>query len=149
MARTGRPPVPIEKKRARGNPGKRPLPDPATTPALPAVEVLPDPTRPLGPPGRELWDRAWTAGAAWIARTDLELLLMTCEQLDERVALRAHALQSPGDLDRRRALRDLDKQIVGNLSLLGFTPTDRTRLGLAEVKRASKLEELRSRRSAG
>jgi hypothetical protein len=49
--------------------------------------------------------------------------------------------------DERKALRDLDRQLVANLSLLGFTPTDRSRLGVAEVKRQSKLEELRSRAS--
>jgi hypothetical protein len=32
------------------------------------------------------------------------------------------------------------------MALLGFTPTDRTRLGLAEVKTASKLEELMARK---
>jgi hypothetical protein len=35
--------------------------------------------------------------------------------------------------------------IAVNLGVLGFTPTDRTRLGLAEVKTASKLQELRER----
>jgi hypothetical protein len=39
-------------------------------------------------------------------------------------------------------LHDLEKMISSNLSMLGFTPTDRTRLGIAEVKAASKLEEL-------
>jgi hypothetical protein len=37
--------------------------------------------------------------------------------------------------------------ITSNLSLLGFTPTDRTRLGIAEVKVASKLEELMKRKA--
>lgn len=147
----GRRPTPVERKRVRGNPGKRPLPKPRESVELELVEVLPDPPRLLGPAGMALWERAWTAGRSWIGRTDLELLLIVCEQTDERVALRMSVLQASGDLDRRRALRDIDKQIVSNLSLLGFTPTDRTRLGLAEVKRVSKLEELRSRqqRSAG
>jgi hypothetical protein len=69
---------------------------------------------------------------------------MTCELLDERSQLRAQVINNNRP-DERKALRDLDRQLVANLSLLGFTPTDRSRLGVAEVKRQSKLEELRSR----
>jgi hypothetical protein len=71
---------------------------------------------------------------------------MTCELLDERAQLRAQVMNNNRP-DERKALRDLDRQLVANLSLLGFTPTDRSRLGVAEVKRQSKLEELRSRAS--
>jgi hypothetical protein len=39
-------------------------------------------------------------------------------------------------------LAEIEKQITQNLSLLGFTPTDRSRLGLAEIKAKSKLQEL-------
>jgi hypothetical protein len=72
---------------------------------------------------------------------------IVCEQLDERIALRIHVLRT-NDRDDRKALRDLDKQIVSNLSMLGFTPTDRARLGLAEVKAMSKMEEMRARHEA-
>jgi hypothetical protein len=37
--------------------------------------------------------------------------------------------------------------IQSGLGLLGFTPTDRSRLGVAEVKAKSKLEELMERRA--
>jgi hypothetical protein len=47
----------------------------------------------------------------------------------------------------RRGLRELDKAIVSNLSLLGFSPSDRSRLGLAEVKKMSKLEELMTKKA--
>jgi phage terminase small subunit len=43
-------------------------------------------------------------------------------------------------------LRDLDKQIISQLSLLGFDPAARSRLGLAEVKAQSTLEKLRQNR---
>jgi hypothetical protein len=46
------------------------------------------------------------------------------------------------DYRARSALRDLDRAITSSLSLLGFTPSDRSRLGVAEVKKESKLEEL-------
>jgi hypothetical protein len=84
-------------------------------------------------------------GQTWLSpSTDIELLLMTCEMIDERWNLRIKVLQDNRP-EERRGLRELDKQIVNNLSLLGFTPTDRSRLGVAEVKRVSKLEELRGK----
>jgi hypothetical protein len=67
--------------------------------------------------------------------------------LDERVRLRAFVWNHPEAWRERKALRELDKSITGNLSLLGFTPVDRTRMGVAEVKAMSKLEELKSRAS--
>jgi hypothetical protein len=141
----GRPPKPIEQKRMLGNPGKRPLPEPGDIQALPAISKIPDPARPLLTHGRELWDRVWSVGATWISpNTDMEILLMTCEMVDERWNLRIQVMQTD-DPRMRRGLRELDRQIVSNLSLLGFTPADRSRLGVAEVKARSKLEELLAR----
>lgn len=148
MVNKGRPPKPIEQKRALGNPGKRALPKAGTIQILPAISETPEPTRPLGKPGRELWDRVWQAGATWVSpNTDSEILLMTCEMIDERWNLRAKVLKSEEPKDRRN-LNQLTKLIQENLSLLGFTPADRTRLGVAEVKAQSKLEELMARRNA-
>jgi hypothetical protein len=102
--------------------------------------------RPLGTAGKSLWDRSWNAGRGWLSpQTDIETLLIVCEQLDERVVLRIKVIRE-SDKDDRKALRDLDKQIMSNLSVLGFTPTDRSRLGLAEVKAQSTLEKLRQNR---
>jgi hypothetical protein len=96
-------------------------------------------------PGREFWDRVWGVGLSWISpNTDVELLLMTCELIDERWNLRVRVMQS-GDWRERRGLRDLDARIVSNLSLLGFTPADRSKLGVAEVKAISKMEQLKRR----
>jgi len=147
MAPRGRPPKPIEQKRLTGNPGKRTLPDQKELVLLPSAYDIPEPSRKLFPPGLELWERVWGMGQTWISpTTDVDLLLMTCELLDERSQLRAQVINNNRP-DERKALRDLDRQLVANLSLLGFTPTDRSRLGVAEVKRQSKLEELRSRAS--
>jgi len=71
---------------------------------------------------------------------------MTCEMIDERWNLRVKVMQTD-DARLRRGLRELDRQIVSNLSLLGFSPADRSRLGVAEVKAASKLEELMQRKA--
>lgn len=143
----GRRPKPVERKRAIGNPGRRPLPDQANVVLLSAAVGIPDPPRPLGTAGLALWGRAWQTARRWLSpETDLELLLIVCEQLDERIALRIQVLRESKPEDRK-ALRDIDKQVVSGLSLLGFTPTDRGRLGLAEVKAASKLEDIRDRQN--
>jgi len=42
-------------------------------------------------------------------------------------------------------LRELEKSIRSNLSLLGFTPTDRMKLGVAEIKAETKMEQLKRR----
>lgn len=147
MATRGRPPKPIEQKRALGNPGKRPLPDPTNVVLLPQAEGIPEPSRQLFQFGRELWDRVWSLGNNWISpNTDVDLLLIVCEQVDERAKLRT-SVWNDGRIDERKALRALEKQIVENLSLLGFTPTDRSRLGVAEVKKQTKIEELIAKRN--
>lgn len=141
----GRPPKPIEQKRLLGNPGKRAMPDEQQIVLLPMVDQTPEPTRPLLKYGQELWDRIWGMGATWVSdKTDIELLMMTCEMIDERWNLRVKVMQSD-DSVMRRGLRELDRQIVSNLSLLGFTPTDRSRLGIAEVKAKSKMQEMLER----
>jgi hypothetical protein len=67
--------------------------------------------------------------------------------VDERWNLRARVMQDMDDSRARRGLRELDRQIVSNLSLLGFTPSDRSRLGVAEVKAKTRLEELLERKA--
>jgi hypothetical protein len=143
----GRPSKPIEQKRMLGNPGKRPLPNQNEIVLIDGVAQIPEPSRPLLKYGREFWDKIWSMGSTWIsAKSDSELLLMTCEMIDERWNLRVKVMQT--DEPRlRRGLRELDRQIVSNLSLLGFTPSDRSRLGIAEVKAVSKLEELKLRKA--
>jgi len=141
----GRPAKPTEIKRKLGNPGKRPLPDVGVVQILEQSSFVPIPSRPLLKYGLEFWDKVWGSGLSWIsANTDAELLLMTCELVDERWNLRVRVMQS-NDWRERRALRELDDRIIRNLSLLGFTPADRSRLGVAEVKAISKMEQLKRR----
>jgi len=141
----GRPSKPTEIKRKLGNPGRRPLPDSSVVQYLEPVVSVPDPARPLLRYGREFWDKVWHSGLSWISvNTDSELLLMTCELVDERWNLRVRVMQS-NDWRERRALRELDDRIIRNLSLLGFTPADRSKLGVAEVKAISKMEALKRR----
>lgn len=74
----------------------------------------PEPARPLASHGRSLWDRAWTADG------DVELLLMVCEQVDERQSLRLRVLRD-NDFRERAGLRALDKAISAGLALLGVS----------------------------
>ena len=138
------PPKPNELKRQLGNPGKRALPR-----EIAFVEGgYVAPARPLEFAGLQLWDAAMTLGQNWIARnTDTQLLLLTCEQMDRRMELIAK-IHETSEWRLYRALHDLEKMISTNLSMLGFTPTDRTRLGIAEVKVQSKLEELMQRKAS-
>jgi hypothetical protein len=142
----GRPPKPVEQKRRAGNPGKRPLPDVVIP--IPTSAVAPDPHRPLGSAGRMFWDRVWNVGFTWISpQMDTELLQIVSEQIDERAALRVKVLRE-GDWRDRSALRALDSQVLDCLSLLGFTPVDRARLGFVEVKIQNELEQFRERKAA-
>lgn len=141
----GRPPKPTEVKRKLGNPGQRRLPNQSEIQMFEPVVSVPEPARPLLKYGREFWDKVWLNGLQWISvNTDSELLLMTCELVDERWNLRVRVMQS-NDWRERRALRELDDRIIRNLSLMGFTPADRSRLGVAEVKAISKMEALKRR----
>ena len=146
MAQKGRPPKPLEEKRRLGNPGKRALPSESAVVPLEAASSVPDPLRPLGKMGMDFWERTWTVGMNWISpKADIELMMMTAEMIDERAILRNLVFQDR-NADRpklRAGLRELEKQIQSNLALLGLSPADRARLGLAEVKRQSKLAELK------
>ena len=83
-------------------------------------------------------------GATWLSVTDVRLNFLR-ELLEERNQIRAAVMNMSGD---RKALRDIDKSISESLSLLGFDPSARARLGLSEVQKISKLEEIKARRAS-
>ena len=143
------PPEPIERLKRRGTwRADRHAPKPNMV-LLPAADGPPDPPRPLGPAGRALWDQVWSAGRSWVSPgSDLDLVLLLCETMDERVALRVRMLRAgdAADWRDRIALRQLDQQVTSLLSALAFTPTGRSKLGVAEIRRASALEELLGQR---
>ena len=130
---------PIEQKRLLGNPGKRALPQPTQYIEGGYIEPLRD----LEEAGMQLWRSAMTTGEQWIARnTDTQLLQITCEQMDRRAHLMNYWRNDPTDKNLLMRLAEVEKNIASNLSVLGFTPSDRSRLGLAEIKAKSKLQEL-------
>jgi hypothetical protein len=139
------PPKPNERKRKIGNPGRRPLPDLKNVITLPMADATPEPPRPLGQEGMKLWNRIWDSGRTWISPTsDIELVTILCESMDERTLLRLTVLRGT-DWRDRVALRTLEGQLVSILSALGLNPTDRSRLGVAEVKARGALEDLLSK----
>lgn len=143
----GRPTLPIEQKQRRGTLRADRLPN-----GLPALELvneneLPEPLRELGEAGSDFWQKVFETGGRWIShKTDITLCQIVAEQLDERDQLRELVMSEKGSRERS-GLRELEKALVSNLSLLGFTPSDRSRLGVAEVKTESKLEELMRRKA--
>ena len=139
------PPKPNEVKKKIGSKNYK---EPVTDVVLPMSEETPEPLRPLELSGKALWNRIWHGAQLWLSnRTDVELVQLVCEQLDERDLLRAFVLENMEAWHERAALRQLEKDIASNLGQLGFSPAERTRLGLAEVKRQSKLEELMSKKN--
>jgi hypothetical protein len=92
-----------------------------------------------------LWERFWQAGAGWLQDGDIELLMIVCEQEDERAILRRLVFTDATDWRARTGLRQLEKLITDNLSLLGFTPTDRARIGFRSAGVSDPLGEFRKR----
>lgn len=138
------PPVPVELKRRLGNPSHRPLPDKNNVLELQTGKE--EPLRPLGPAGRRLWDDIFARGELWVSgRTDTQLTQMVCEQIDRRELLRKQLEEQPHERARHMSINEVEKLIASNLGLLGFTPTDRSRLGVAEVRKNSKIAELKRR----
>jgi P27 family predicted phage terminase small subunit len=145
----GNPPKPNELKRAQGNPGKRPMKALATVTKIPqATAKAPEH---LSPASQELWTRLRET-AFWISNTDQSSLQLLCEKLDRRAEVIAKLQSSDFVLftDKNYAyanplvgmLSTIETEITKLFSLLGLTSTDRSRLGVAEVRVRSKLEEL-------
>lgn len=137
----GRPTQPVELKRLKGTLRTDRLPSGNALLPLQNTEHIPEPRTPLGPQGQAFWHQAWNT--PWFSQlSDYWLLLITAQALDEREEVKIALAEEPSDRRLRTTLRELDKQVINAYSLLGYTPSDRSRLGVAEVKKESKLEEL-------
>ena len=134
--------MPNEVMRRRGNPSKKSLPKEDNLVLLPGSKQPPKPPFTLGAKGKALWELAWREAHYWLAPSDAHALALLCQDVDEREDLRKSVMAS-GDWRERSGLRALDKQITDRLQLLGFTPADRTRLGVAEVRVEDDLEAFR------
>ena len=158
---TGRPAKPVEAQRALGNPGHRSIP----AAPLPGEGIESNGTAPKVPatlqqPGTDLWFQTWEAGRQWLApQADYTTIQLLCEAFDEYVSIRNQFLT--GEAERIYVtsngsyvthpyigqMKDLRVQMTSWLASLGFTPSDRARLGLAEVRVRDELDELQRRRT--
>lgn len=138
--------VPLEVKRTRGNPGHQALPDVRTTQALSSaldIDMTEHVPAQLGTAGKALWGYAWHAGATWISpQSDAAAVTLLCEVTDFAQIMRSKFIETGEICYSREYIAATDKQIA-LLRELGLTPAARSKLGVAEVKSKSRLEQLR------
>lgn len=115
----------------------------------------------LGSKGQEAWDKVWDAGHWLKPDQDYHLVTMLAQAYDELEAYQAKIAEdglmvrgSAGGVVAHGLIREVRQtraQIIKILSMLGFSPTDRMRLGIAEVNRANALLDLKAKaaRNAG
>jgi hypothetical protein len=142
------PPKPTELKILQGNPGEHKL---RVNDAIAPLEYgYVSPPDDLRASGLELWNQIFGAGELWISiRTDTQLVAQVCRQLDRRDELSRRFWDEPESRVVNMSLLETEKAIVNGLSLLGFTPADRTRLGLVSARTKSKLQELMDMKARG
>ena len=132
----GPPPLPLEVKRRRGTLR-------ADRVGGKGRNIAPaQPLEPLDAVGRtplEALELVLNRGASWLAETDLVTVVLLRDVLEFAADLREDARANPSDV---LAAYKLALSIAGSL---GFTPADRSKLGLAEVRAESKLDEMRRR----
>lgn len=145
---------PTELKRALGNPGKRKLPDKGKVIMLPQISN--EPPAHLTKAQKDKWIELRRL-APWIAVTDEPLLTTLIEKLTRQKQLQKELKKSKFVLytDKGYAyanplfgmLSTIETEIFKILCQLGLTPVDRTKMGVAEVKARTKLEEILSQKN--
>lgn len=144
----GRPPKPTELKRALGNPGKRPLPELAVVATLMPALTTPEPPADLGKAGLKLWERAWDQAITWLSpQSDREAIENAARLADASEYARSKYFATHEAADAR-AYVAVNKAFTDSLSSLGFDPTSRSKLGVAEIKAVSALDKLVAKREA-
>lgn len=156
----GRPAKPVESHRLAGNPSKKQLPDaPLPGAGLAAATDVPTPPS-LGDDGLLLWSHVWRAGKQWLSPdSDQTIITLLCQAQDEHEEIRR--LIASGEIARYYTtangqmvthpmvtqLANLRAQMTSWLAAIGFSPADRSRLGLAEVRVRDELDDLVRRRN--
>ena len=154
---------PAEVQRAKGNTAKKKA-RPAPTPEI-ALDVV-SASAPVAPDwcddyGVAVWDAIWVAGRRHLSeKHDVLLISLLVERLQDRRVIRGWLGDHPenrwyvtanGQVVTHPAVKQIDQidaQVTGWLSMLGFSPSDRARLGLAEIRVANELDEFRRRKDA-
>ena len=161
MAR-GRPPKPLERTAALAkgdgqSPGHRTTlatttKRPTTTLQARVVPLCPDT---LSDRGIQEWDKIWTAGH-WLHESEdyhwVSMIAQAYDQIAEfRDQVKTDGLVVEGYAGQVTAhpliaeIRKAESLIMKCLSTLGFSPTDRARLGLTEAKAQNALMDLMDR----
>ena len=120
--------------------------DPATVPDIPEG---------LGTRGTIEWNKLWQSGPWLHPQEDFRWVEMIARAYDEIEIYRAR-VQHDGLITMGYAgqtvahplikeIRECEKVVQKCLSVLGFSPTDRARLGLAELKRQTNLAKLQEK----
>ena len=153
---------PIEKKRLRGariRDGLAAQPVPESALALVVLDSVPKPPVGLGKVGVAYWGILWSAGRRHLSELhDTPLMTRLCSNFEKIAQLEAWL---GSDVERRwyvspngqivthpavKQIEHLDAQCTAHLSLMGFSPSDRARLGLAEIRVANELDAYRKRK---
>ena len=155
---------PTERHRAKGNTAKKKLPPvPDTNTSLVNVSLDHVPVAPewCDDYGAAVWQSVWLAGRRHLSEQhDAILIGLLVERLQDRRTIRDWLGDHPenrwyvtanGQVVTHPAVKQIeqiDAQVTGWLSMLGFSPSDRARLGLAEIRVANELDEFRRRKDA-
>ena len=146
---------PIERARAKARgdgrtPGKREI-QPVQFEIIKREDAPPMP-RGLGTRGRSEWCKIWDAGPWLNPSQDYPWVEQIARAYDEITAYRKtiekDGLVQKGSMGQPIAhpliaeVRKCEATIRQCLSIIGYSPTDRARLGLAEIKRQTALEDL-------
>jgi P27 family predicted phage terminase small subunit len=145
----GRPRKPTELKRLLGNPGREKLPDKNKVIMLP--QLTHQAPAHLTKAQKEKWAELRKL-APWIAVTDEALLTSLIEKMSRQKQISKELKKANFVLytDKGYAyanplfgmLSTIETEIFKLLCQLGLTPVDRSKMGVAEVKARTKLEEL-------
>ena len=153
---------PIEQKRLKGSRIRNGLQaQPMSSSALALVDLSVVPTVPegFGLVGTSYWQVLWTGGRRHLSELhDTPLMTRLCKNFDKIAELE---LWLGKDVERRwytspngqvvthpavKQVEHLDAQCTAHMSLMGFTPSDRARLGLQEIRVANELDAYRQRK---
>ena len=159
----GRKAEPIEKKRLRGariRGAALAVPVPEFALATVSLTDVPEAPPHLGEYGRAYWSMFWDAGRRHLSeKHDSALMEKLCSAIEQVALIEAWQGKdvtrwfyetANGQLVTHPLIKqknELNASITAWLSLMGFTPSDRARLGLAEIRVANELDEYRQRKS--
>jgi P27 family predicted phage terminase small subunit len=155
----GRPAQPKEVKRLLGHAEPdAPMPDDEHLPAQRESDGPPEPPYPLEVTGQYYWVQTWSAGKSWLSPdVDLQIVYDICANRDECARIQDEIEKLPARFYETKAgqlvthplitqLRALETQRTAWMAAIGFSPADRARLGLAEVRIADELDALNEKR---